>query len=846
MANKVDSKTPKQEEFSEILLQVQFLSPDEKKDIEVGKKIAQKIYNRQTADATSLNYFAARAFKWNELDKWAKGTQDMTQFLPYFNIINQEKSHTLLDMSPLMVGVQFVGTLQESMSKNDEYPDVAAVDDGSMSEKETRKLEAVFRMKNVQQIDQLQQASGLQFEPDNAFVPDDELAADVHFKFEDKLPKEILFEEKLQTDLDRSDYEKVYKRKALRDLIVNNIEVNKIERYYNGDLYIRRCIPENVIYNFFIGDNGKQELSYIGELFYLKVKDVRAKYGQTDSNPNGLDEKALYDLARLATAHTGGNWNSNYLWREEYRSYQINRPWDDFSILVFDFEIQIEEADYYVNKKDSRGNDNVTAKKSKPTPTSDNAVVFEKKKNSWMRGVYCPRGDKMLYWGNPDIMVPQYTLSDLTGGYSSFTINIPNNDGRYVPSLFERALSPLKKLALVDLKVKQLISKIRPDGIRIDVESARNIFLGAGKQSLSWEDIVRVYDQTGNELFSSKGLDPLERGTPAISQIPQDSTLSKVMELTNVANSIMREIRQLLGVPQYRDGSDVGERTASKLADAQNAASYNVTDYIQNAHHQCMEETLYKLCLLHWQDVVLNSSNQEDSLINTVFDVSVLLKSSEYERELLEKNISQWTQTPDAQGNPVLSPKDVLVIRNTKNIKLQQLYLANIVEQNKKQAQSEKEKLVQQNAQAQQQSNQQTAQNAQALQSQKLQVESAIHDSKLRGEKELALLEGILTLADTCVTKGTPVPTIWMPVMTEVIKNVSMPLVMENKQIQSDMFSQTAHQYATQQSMQAQAEQQQQGGQSQDGSQQPDTSQQGGAQQPQMPPQGQPQQPAQQ
>jgi hypothetical protein len=840
---KNDSKTPTQEEFSEILLQVQFLSPEEKKDIEVGKKIAHKIYSRQTSDASSLNYFAARAAKWTELNKWAKGTQDMTQFLPYFNIINQEKSHTLMDMTPLMTGVQFVGTLQESMAKNDEYPSVSAVDDGSMGEKEQRRLEAMFRMKHVQQINQLQQASGLQFEPDGVFVPDDELSADVHFKFEDKLPKEILFEEKLQTDMDRSDYEKIYKRKALRDLICNNIEVNKIERYYNGDLYFRRVIPENVIYNFFIEDNGKEQISYIGELYYLKVKDIRAKYGKTNDNPNGLDEKALYDIARLSTAQTGGAWSSNYLWREEYRSYQINRPWDDFSCLIFDFEIQVEEADYYVNKKDSRGNDNITSKKSKPNPTSDNATVYEKSKNSWMRGVYIPRGDKMVYWGNPDVTIPQYSLSDLTGGYSSYTINIPNNDGRYVPSLFERAFSPLKKLALVDLKVKQLISKIRPDGIRIDVESARNIFLGSGEKSLSWEDVVTVFDQTGNELYSSKGLDPLERGTPAISQIPQDSTLSKVMELTNVANSIMAEIRQLIGVPQYRDGSDVGERTASKLADAQNAASYNVTDYIQNAHHQVMEETLYKMCLLHWQDVVLNENSKEDSLINTVFDVSVLLKSSEYERDLLEKNIAQWSQTPDAQGNPVLSPKDVLVIRNTKNIKLQQLYLSNIVEQNKKQAQVEKEKLVQQNAQSQQQSANQAAQQAQQLQQQKMQMEAVIQEAQLGREKEKILLQGLLGIFEASAKSGAEFPEVLKPLLATVISNVSMPLVMENQDIKGAMNHQTAHNYAIAQQVRDQAIQQNgNGGQLQQQAQNP---QQGGQQSPpqaQMAQQSQPMQ----
>lgn len=126
-------------------------------------------------------------------------------------------------------------------------------------------------------------------------------------------------------------------------------------------------------------------------------------------------------------------------------------------------------------------------------------------------GVYAPYGDKMLYWGEDDFIINEYT--DINNPLCPYSIQIPNNDGEYVPSLFERILEPLREYSLVKLKRKQLIAKIRPSGVRIDVESARNIDLGSG-DTIPWEEVIRIFDQTGNEVWSSKGLDPLQRESP--------------------------------------------------------------------------------------------------------------------------------------------------------------------------------------------------------------------------------------------------------------------------------------------------------------------------------------------
>lgn len=779
--------------FTDILLSVQFADPKEVSKKETGQKIAERIYVEQTQSSDNLNYFSARAAKWIQVLKWATGTQSMTEFLDFFNVSDGNKAYVKIDMTPIMIGPQFVLTLVESMSKNEEYPCVTAVDESSVQEKRERKEEALYRMHEVQTIDEVQQSTGIQVEPVGAYVPDDELAADVYFELQDRLPIEVKLERQLQNILDDNQYTRILKPKLLYDLVVHNMGATKIER--KGKHYcIRKPIPQNMFYNYFVGDSGRYEISYIGEVYALKVRDLRSKYGASPENPDGLSEKEIYELAKMSSTRNTGL-GFNFLWKMEYQFYNYNCPWDDYSIYVIDFEIKVGTSDYYVSKPDSYGNENIAPKQGIPSPTSEKAKIHKKDKSRWYRGVYAPYAKKMIYWGLPDIVLLPFLNFD--EALCSYSIVIPFNNGQYIPSLFERAMEPLREYALTKLKRKQLIAKLRPTGIRIDVHSARNIDLGNGN-SIPWEEVVRIFDQTGNEIWSSRGIDPLRPEAPPISATAPDDTLQKIIQLTATLEGIENELRGLLGVPRFRDGSDVGDRTAAKLAEGQAESSFNVTDFIPNAHNELMEETLYKCSLLEWQDAIKEGDEQ---MINARFRVHVDMKLSAYERQIIEQMIQVGMQ----EG--LLSFKDAFQIRQIKNYKLATWYLDAMTEKNKREQAKAQSENVRMNAEAQAQSLQQKGQMDAQLEQIKQQAEAAKSDTEAKNKKEQILLQGILQIYNTSLTAGAPIPAELKPLINQTLQNVGLPIMMENKEMQQSIVMNALQQQ--QQAMQPEDDEQQ-------------------------------------
>lgn len=778
---------------SDPLLERFFVSPAEKQNKERGKKIVKQFYNLQTNNDTSLNYFRLRNARWWELLLWAKGSQRMAEFLDYMNVSDANKAYVNIDMTQVRIAAQFMGTLVESMSKNKNYACVTAIDDGSVQEKEDRLFEALYRMHNVQDIDQLQQATGMQLEPSNAYVPDDEISAKVHFELEDRLPKEIDFEKKINYVQNAIKFEKVANRKTLSHLTVLNFGCTKIEKCGPGLYLPRVCVPTNMVFNFFLNDTSEHEVDMVGEFYNLKVKDAKLKIP-------GLTEREWYDLAKYSTTKNVGYFN--IMWNDNWAqtTYNQNRPYDDCSILIFDCEINCGEDMYYVEKPDSYGKPSIEKKNGVPyqqvkkdgtiieQQKPENAEIIKRRKNSWMRGIYAPYGDMMLYWGQPDLIITPYT--DTAKPLSSYTINIPNNDGEYVPSLFERGMEVLREYQITKLKRKQLIAKIKPSGIRIDVESARNLDIGNG-DSIAWEEVVRIYDQTGNELWSSKGLDPLQRESPPLSNTVRDESIEKVIGLTNVLTSQIQELRQLWGVPQYRDGSDVGDRTPAKLAEGQNQSSYNVTDFILNANNQLWEETFYKICLLNWNDVVRSEPATQSDMLDTRFELKVKTKSTEYERQQIEADIQRFSQMPDAQGNPSITLKDAIFIREIMdeyNYKLANWYLTSTMESNRKKAMEESQKLQQQNQQLQAQSAQQVAEKEFELQQRKMAADKEMEEFRSTKKKEELLLSGVLTVAAKDET-GMLIRQ-FLPAIQQLVPNITIPLAQENQERQQQIAQQ--------------------------------------------------------
>lgn len=783
MAVPIASSNP---QFSDPLLNRFFLSPQEKLDKKNGKMIMQAFYRTQTSNNDSLNFFRLRNARWIELLLWVKGSQRMTEFLSFLNVSDANKAWLNIDLEQSRLASQFVGTLVEAMAKNKIYPCVTAIDDGSLNEKEQRLWDALYRMHEVNTIDQVQQASGVTVEPTNAYVPDDELAALVHFELEDRLPKEIRFEKilaKLQNDIN---FEKVTNRKTIFDLTVHNFAAVKIERVAPGEYTVRKGIPPNCVYNFFLNDIGEYEVTQFGEFTNMKVKDFRKLFGKSDQNPDGLTEMEIFELAKISTTKSLGTFN--FMWDQSWSqsSYYMNRPYDDNSIMVLDAEIDCGEDVYYVEKKGPVYKQDIQQKQGIPyqqkkkdgtiieQPKPDDVDIIKRQKNSWMRGVYAPYTDKMLYWGRPDIIISPFTK--YAKPLCSWTVVIPNNDGEYVPSLFERIMEPLREYQLVKLQRKKLISQVRSSGIRIDVESARNIELGNG-DSMAWDEVLRIYLNTGVEIYSSKGLDPLQRETPALGQTIHDESIEKIIGLTNVLAGIVMEIRQLIGVPPARDGSPLPSRTPAELADAQAQSAFNVSDFVLDYNNQLWQTVFYKICLLHWNDVVKTEPESKDDMLNTRFDVAIRMKLSEYQKELIEADIQRFSQMPDAKGNPLLSPKDAIMIRELDNYKQAMMYLDATVEANRNKAVEDSAKLQQQNQNLQDQSLQNKAKNDMMLQQQQQAAEKEMEEYKALQQMKVSTVNGLWQ----AIGKGIISPNVAAPILQQLIPNITLPVLLENQ-----------------------------------------------------------------
>lgn len=796
-----------------------FISNQEKLDKEKGKAIVREFYRVQTTN-DGLSYFKQRNARWIELLLWAKGSQNMREFLDYLNVSDSNKSFVNIDTTQQRLAAQFIGTLVTALSKSKTYPCVKAIDTFSMQQKEERQLEALFRMKEIQTINDVQQQAGIQLEPDNVYVPENELAAKVYFELEDRLPKEIRFEQILAAVQKQIQFERVVNQKGLYDMITLNFEATRIEKLGDKNYVPRKCIPTNCVYNFFMNDTGDCEVTMFGEFYNVKVKDFRSKYGKSEENPNGITEEQIYNLAKLSTTQNNGKFN--WLWESKYSNISfninINRPYDDCSVLVFDTVIDCREDVYYVSKPDIFGKENIQIKKGIPYAPQvkkdgtiiqqekpDDVDIIKRERQSWMNGVYCPYGDTMLAWKPCDIIIPNWT--DTSKTLSPVTINIPMNDGEYVPSLFERCMEPLREYSITKLKRKQLIAGLVPHGIRIDVETARNIDLGNG-DTIAWEEVVRIYQQTGNEIWSSKGVDPLRQEAPPLSNTVHSDAIQEIIGLTNILQSIVGEIRMLIGASVYLEGGEVGDRTAAKLAESQLDQAPNVFGFVANGHKQLWQETYYKICLLHWNDVVKEEPESKEDMINTRFEVSIEMKDVDYEKQLIERDIDRYSQIPDKLGNPSLTPKDARMIRNIDDYKMQCLYLTSAFEDNRKKAQEDSDKLQESNAKVQQASLDAKAKNDMELFNQKTKQERDTKSFEATSEKELALLNGILNIA----SKGLPVPEEWKSVIQLLVPNIAIPLAVENDDMEKGMEAKAREE---QMEMMQQQQMQQQGQQMQ-------------------------------
>ena len=722
------------------LLNMHLDKPSQKRKKEYGLQVAKGIFN--SADRNSDGYYGKRYRVWRANREFSMGTNSMKEFMDLLRVEGNQ-TYVNLDWSTIKIAPKFVEILLGTYLSRREKPVVKATDDMSDSIRDMEKQEAMFRMKNKEQIEALEKELGHQIESQK-FMPEDEDDIALYFDLEYRLPEEILFETKIKKILDENDYG-VLKRTLLRDIIDCNFAATKVYFDANHNIRIKRIKPENLIYNVFETDNGK-DLAYIGYVNPMKISVIRKKYN--------LDEETLFKLAQKASRELKRP--ENLYWKDSYKYTEL-RPYDDYAVLVFDFEVKTVDVEYTVKTENKYGNVLAIPKQGKPMAPAGQELageVIEDKMMNIYHGAWVCDTDIMLEWDLTSNTIRPYNNG--VDAMFSYSIICPNATGALVPSMIEKAMGPIRAMLLIRMKMQQLIALMKPDGFSVDISGFRDVDLGTGK-SVEPLQLMKIYDQTGRVFWDSTGDDGQTKAFP-IQQLPNNGNVAQLNTLIGQYNFNLDRLREEMGISEYRDGSSVPVKTGLGVMQQQIQSSNSATEYIYDAFTCIIEETSEKVAMMLWDSVVFKATKYKEmegydmSLLDMTFDIKVEILPDDQKKAELNNLMMQALQSG------AISYEQVFKIKNIEDVKLAELYLAKSMKRAKKEAEESAQKNSQMNAQIQQQVSQQKMQQDAQISQLESQGKMAVNKTKGDSDRDLELIKFATSMYMESLKTGQPLP----------------------------------------------------------------------------------------
>lgn len=689
-----------------------------KRDVEEGLKISkflQKAYNS--------GYFSRRNKKFEKNRKFSRGKQPMQEFLDLLNVDGKE-AFVNLDMKAPAIAPKFMQIIIGGFMKRDEKVRATAIDPISVERKKYDRDEAEFRMNFGDEVRGIEEQAGVKLMSEGDFTPADYDELELYFGLEHQLPEEILFEKGCDYVFHENGWP-VIKRKLLEDVSETGLGATKVGTGPDGKINVRRVVPENSFYGFSNYDDFR-DVSFIGEVLSMKLVDIRNQY------PNMPEEK-IWQLARQSKQYT-----QTVKWDDRFR-YSIDRPYDDWTVDVLDYEIKTIDTMMYQAKTNKYGNLIVEKKDRAPQRLGDNKELITKDMYVIYRGVYVLNTDMMLEWGVAKNMIKPSTTKGMADAFFSYSVYMHENLDLENMAIPERMETSIRQMTLAHLKIQQLIAKLRPSGLIIDIDSLSDINIGQAK-ALSPLELQAVYDQTGNIYYKRRTEDGDNINSVPIQEAPNSGSVSQIQQLIMVYNHYLDRLRDEIGVNEYREGATINPKTGLGVQQAQIQASNNATDFIYDAYLSLYQQTAFKISLLLY-DSVQYGGKQYSEYLNPEkikgrqFDVKIEVLPDDRERQFLEGMI----QTALSAG--MMDFEDAFKIRSIKNVKLAEMYLAKAKKNKEKMEMQKAQRNSEMNAQSQQQSIAAKAQADAQLQQLEAQGKAMVVSTEMKMKQDLSQQE---------------------------------------------------------------------------------------------------------
>ena len=710
----------------------QMVSEQEKKTLEYGLLVGQAIeYEWFRGGRVNGSRWNTGYQNFHNLRLYARGEQNVQKYKDELSI-NGDLSYLNLDWKPVPIIPKFVDIVVNGIAAKEYDIKAYSQDPGSLKERTTYVTNLMEDMYGQELIQQAKETTGQDFSASNiapANLPKTQEELELHMQLSYKQAIEIAEEEVINNVLANNKYN-LTKKRIIEDIVTIGIGASKTSFNKANGVVVDYVDPANLVYSY-TNDPNFEDTYYVGEIKSMTLAEIKKRFPY-------LTDKELEQMVR-------------YPGRDGYIA-NPNYDNDLVQILFFEYKTFIDQV-FKIKKTDTGLEKTLEKPDTFNPPESDNFDRVSRSIEVLFSGAKVMGVPQMLEWKLAENMTRP--TSDSTKVKMNYNICAPNLYQGRIESLVSRVTSFADMIQLTSLKLQQVIQRMVPDGVFVDVDGLAEVDLGNGT-NYNPQEALNMYFQTGSIVGRSltQDGDP-NRGKVPIQELQTSSSNGKIASLINTYQYYLQMIRDVTGLNEARDGSlpdkDALVGLQKMAANASNIATKHILDAILYLTVRNCENISLRVADALMFPLTANSLKQSISTYNveTLKEISKLnlhdfgiyleLEPDDEEKAQLEQNIQIALQ------NQGIDLEDAIDIRQIKNLKLANQMLKLKRKQKQERDQAQKQQMIQAQAQANMQQSEQAAlnevQKQEALANTEIQIEQAKSQFEIQRMEQEAVIK---------------------------------------------------------------------------------------------------------
>ena len=635
----------------------QVVSDAEKASREYGSQVAMAIeFEWFRQGRTSGNRYLTNWNQFHELRQYARGEQSIQKYKDELSI-NGDLSYLNLDWKPVPILSKFVDIVVNGISQKSYDIKAYAQDPESIKKRTEYASKLQEDMVAKEYLEELKTTLGLDLyqSPSPGTLPESEEELELHMQLSYKQSIEIAEEEAISSVMAQNKYDLI-KRRVNMDLTVLGIGAAKTSFNTAEGITVDYVDPAYLVYSY-TEDPNFEDIYYVGELKAITIPELKKEF------PDISEE----ELKRIQSMP--GN-----------RSYVTG--WGDYDentvqVLYFDYKTYSNQV--FKIKQTDQGLQKALEKDDTFNPPENDG--FEKVSRSievLYSGAKVLGTDTMLKWELAKNM--SRPMADTTKVRMNYNICAPRIYKGRIESLVSKCIGFADMIQLTHLKLQQVMSRIVPDGVYLDMDGLAEVDLGNGT-NYNPAEALNMYFQTGSIVGRSLTQDgDMNAGKVPIQELSSSSGQGKIQSLIQTYQYYLQMIRDVTGLNEARDGSTPDKQTLVGLQKMAANASNVATRHIKQSslYLTLMTAENIALKIADALEFPLTAASLKNSVsnynVNTLMEVSNLnlhdfgifleLEPDEEEQAQLEQNIQVALQ----KGG--IDLEDAIDLRQIKNLKL--------------------------------------------------------------------------------------------------------------------------------------------------------------------------------